>query len=94
MSRWYGMGGDWINGGLPHYVAIDSKPDNGCEIQTACCGKAGIIMSLRVVKHDEVEDDKSMKKGVKVMLILLNQWSPRGRVVCADSYFASVQACI
>jgi Transposase IS4 len=29
-----------------------------------------------------------------VMLALLDRWNPRGRVVCADSYFASVQACI
>lgn len=46
MSRWYGKGGDWINEGLPHYVAIDRKPENGCEIQTACCGTSGIMMSL------------------------------------------------
>ena len=25
MSRWYGNGGDWINEGLPHYIAIDRK---------------------------------------------------------------------
>jgi hypothetical protein len=30
-SRWYGQGGDWINHGLPMYIAIDHKPDNGCE---------------------------------------------------------------
>ena len=23
ISRWYGLGGDWIEKGLPHYVAID-----------------------------------------------------------------------
>jgi len=28
MSRWYGMGGHWINIGLPQYVAIDRKPGN------------------------------------------------------------------
>jgi Transposase IS4 len=32
MSRWYGQGGEWINHGLPFYVAIDRKPENGCEI--------------------------------------------------------------
>ena len=25
MSRWYGNGGDWINEGLPHYIAMDRK---------------------------------------------------------------------
>jgi Transposase IS4 len=38
MARWYGQGGHWINMGLPMYVAIDRKPENGCEIQNAACG--------------------------------------------------------
>jgi hypothetical protein len=33
ISRWYGQGGNWINHGLPMYVAIDRKPENSCEIQ-------------------------------------------------------------
>jgi Transposase IS4 len=88
------MGGDWINGGLPHYAKMARKPESGCEIQNACCGKAGIMMSLRHVKHEDPDDDKSVKKGVKIMLSLLRHWSPRGRVVCAYSYFASVQAAV
>jgi hypothetical protein len=44
------MGGDWINEGLPHYVAIDCKPENCCEVQNAACGKTGIMMELCVVK--------------------------------------------
>jgi hypothetical protein len=31
---WYRLGGDWFNEGLPHYVAIDRKPEDGCEIKT------------------------------------------------------------
>ena len=27
--RWYGLGGDWINLGLPHYVQMDRKPYAG-----------------------------------------------------------------
>ena len=50
MARWCGVGGDWINKGLPMYVAIDHKPENGCEIQSACCGKSGIMMSLKLIK--------------------------------------------
>jgi hypothetical protein len=34
MVPWYGHGGDHINIGLPHYVVMDRKPDNGGEIQT------------------------------------------------------------
>ena len=47
ISRWYGQGGDWINFGLSHYVAIDRKPENGCEIQDSCCGVSGIMMRLK-----------------------------------------------
>ena len=36
MSKWYGLGGHWINMGLPMYVAIDCKSVNGCEIQNSC----------------------------------------------------------
>ena len=32
-QRWYGLGGDWINLGLPHYVHMDLKQDSGFKIQ-------------------------------------------------------------
>ena len=35
IARWYGLGGNWINIGLPMYVDIDRKPESGCEIQLA-----------------------------------------------------------
>ena len=44
MSRWYGHGGHWINHGLPQYIAIDRKPENGCEIQNAACGVSGVML--------------------------------------------------
>lgn len=48
--RWYGLGGEWINMGLPQYVAIDRKPENGAEIQNACDGMSGIMMRIKLVK--------------------------------------------
>jgi hypothetical protein len=44
MSKWYGLGGEWINEGLPMYVAIDRKPENGCEIQDLACGESGVML--------------------------------------------------
>ena len=65
ISRWYGQGGDWINFGLPHYVAIDRKPEICCEIQDSCCGVSGIMMRLKVVKQEEdysnTESDEDSK---------------------------------
>ena len=101
ISRWYGIGGDWINEGLPHYIAIDRKPENGCEIQNAACGESGVMMSLSIVKsnrveesdHDSNEEGNSTPHGVCVLQKLLTPWkSAHDRVVCADSYFASVAA--
>ena len=46
MSRWYGLGGDWIDVGLLHYVAMDLKLENGCETQDAARGRSGIMLRL------------------------------------------------
>jgi Transposase IS4 len=53
ISRWYGLGGHWINTGLPMYVAMDRKPEDGMEIQNACCAHSGIMLQLKLVKTAE-----------------------------------------
>jgi hypothetical protein len=50
MSRWYGLGGHWINMGLPMYVAIDTKPEDGMEIQNSCCAISNIMYQIKLVK--------------------------------------------
>jgi hypothetical protein len=108
ISRWYGKGGHWINHGLPMYVAIDRKPENGCEIQCASCGASGIMLRLKLVKTaeeearhvslmDEAESGQIMSEegllhGAKVMRDLVMPWMHTDRIVCGDSYFASVPA--
>ena len=64
ISRWYGMGGHWINEGLPIYVAIDCKPENSCEIQDCCDARARVMLQLKLVKskHDESNYIKSLEK--------------------------------
>ncbi len=42
ISRWYRLGGHLIDAGLPHYVAIDRKPENGCEIQNSALEEAAL----------------------------------------------------
>jgi hypothetical protein len=99
MSRWYGMGGDWINAGLPMYVAIDRKPENGCEIQNSCCATSGVMLRLRIVKSKVAEFeasaatalDHTVNHGTAIIKELVKPWMNSGRVVVADSYFASVQ---
>ena len=97
MTRW--QGGHWINLGLLQYVAIDCKPENGCEIQDAACGRSSVMLSLKLVKSAECEeahtvgDEDGLPHGTKVMKELLTPWIGTGvQIVCADSYFASVKA--
>ena len=51
ISQWYGQGGYWINEGLPCYIAIDRKPENGCKIQNSACGDSGVMLRLKIVKN-------------------------------------------
>lgn len=98
ICRWYGQGGAWIDIGLPMYVAIDRKPENGCEIQNSACGKSGIMLRLKLVTT--AEDEASLRDvssahlphGTIVLQQLVSPWSGTNRIVCADSYFASVTA--
>jgi len=98
ISRWYGLGGNWINIGLPHYISMDRKPEDGCEIQDAACGRSGVMLQLRVVKDpaDEPElaptpnESPDLPHGGRVLRELVSPWYNTGRIICADSYFASV----
>ena len=99
MSRWYGIGGHWINAGLPQYIAIDRNPENGCEIQNDADGIFGIITQLKIFKTSSeefysTEKHDGLLHGTKVMLNIFQPWLNKQRcVVSADSYFYSVQAC-
>ena len=98
MSRWYGQGGHWINHGLPMYVAINRKPENGCEIQNAACGCSGVMIQLKIIKTAEEEnasavtDDNGNNHGTIVLKFLVEPWVRTDCCVCVDSYFTSVNA--
>ena len=53
ISRWYGLGGHWINMGLPMYISLDRKPEDGAEIQNCCDGHSNIMLRLKLVKSAE-----------------------------------------
>ena len=96
MSSWYGLGGDWIDRGLPHYVAMDRKPESGCELKTSSCGELGILLQIEVVcsadKMRAREFEVTHQHGTAVMLGLVEPWFNTDCIVCADSFFASVHA--
>jgi len=101
ISCWYGLGGHWINIGLPQYVAIDRKPENGCKIQNCGDGRSGVMMRLKIVETAESESlhcyafdgEEGLLHGTIVLKYLIDPWAHSGDcLVCADSYFASVLA--
>jgi hypothetical protein len=81
------------------YMAIDRKPENGCKIQNAACGNSGVMLRLKLVKTAEEEganieeEDDGLLHGTAVLEQLVMPWAMTNRIVCADSYFASVGAC-
>ena len=96
MIRWYGLGGHWINTGLPMFIAMDRKPEDGCEIQNVCDGESGIMLQLNIVKSSRsssrTSEDQEINHGTYIMKKLVSPWANTHRCVFADSYFASVQA--
>jgi len=80
------------------YVAIYGKPENGCEIQNAACGRSGIMLRLKIFttatdhKANLSAAEQGLLHGTAVLQRLVAPWASSGRVVCADSYFASVDA--
>jgi hypothetical protein len=78
ISRWYGLGGSLIDVGLPTYVAMERKLENGCKIQNCCDGRSGIMLQLCVMKSaaDEADDDSvdGINHGTKILLDLVKPW--------------------
>jgi hypothetical protein len=52
---WYGIGGAFINAGLPMYLALEHKPNNGGKIQNLASVASGIMLHLKVVKSAKEE---------------------------------------
>ena len=104
IHRWYGGGGHWINYGLPHYVAMDRKPESGMEVQNLCCGKSGVLLQLILVKsarqraleEDRMGASSDENHGTFVLKQLCRPFQTRScrRGVRADSWFASVQTAV
>ena len=96
-SHWYGQGGNWINHGLPMFISMERKAEDGCEIQNAACGRTSIMIQLKLVKtsleeaNEPEQEDGALNHGMQVLLRLVVPWLRTDRLVCANSYFASVQ---
>ena len=88
---WYGIGGPWINAGLPQHIKIDRNPENGYDIHNAADEFSGINIQLNLVQTSSEEDLYSTEEhdgflhGTKVMINLLQPWVNKPRhIVSAD----------
>jgi hypothetical protein len=88
MICWYGVGGSYVDAGIPHYAVIECKPDNGGEIQNLADLVSGIMLRLKIVKStakeeaiaattaDEDDDEDAAAdeagKGTRVLLELVH----------------------
>jgi Transposase IS4 len=85
--------------GLPCFISFERKPDDGFEIWSCCCGRTGVMVQLKVVKTQTQQQEYNqstdeINHGTKVVLSLILPWYGSDRLVCADSYFSSIQTAL
>lgn len=95
MTRWYGLGRDWRDIWLPHYVAMHRELENGVDLQISSRGRSGIITRIENLIS---AGERSMRKykvetlyGTDVTLRLVEPWFESERIACAHSYFELVE---
>lgn len=72
MIRWYGLGGAYIQLGLPCYIDMERKPDSGAELQDAACVNSGIMIRLKIVDAAEEEAEREKELGLTDSELTLN----------------------
>ena len=59
------------------YIAIDRKPDNGCEIQNSACSESGVMLRLLLVKSEKdshlhtQENNEGLQHGTAILKYLV-----------------------
>jgi hypothetical protein len=84
---------------MPHVTKIKRKPQGvGLEIKDACDVISGIMLRLELCEGKEAMLEKPFQReldsGTATLLRLTEPWWGTGRIVCADSAFASVKAAV
>ncbi len=93
---WYGLGGAFVDAGLPIYLVLECKPNNGGEIQNLAAIASGIMLHLKVVKSVTQEKvitattatataDNNVaaskgEKGMQVLLEMTESWHHRNHL--------------
>ena len=98
-SPWRGKDQHRGAGGCPHVTKITRKPKGVCmEIKNICDCASGVLMRLEIVSNkDEMRQrDHSavLGAGTALLLRLAKHFHGSGRVIIADSAFASVKSAV
>ena len=95
MSSWQGFDEEYTATGLPHVTKIPRKPEGvGAELKSCADGMSGVILSLDIMEGKECQSKKDYEElgaGSAVTLRLTQSYFGSGRIVIADSAFASVK---
>lgn len=101
MSKWCGIGDDWISAGLRHYVTLDRKRQNGAEVLHIACAQSVAILRLQFVKgstgngnYAEQNEEEGLPHGGFVLHNIALPGCGTGRIVVGDAYFSSVATAI
>lgn len=97
MFAWYGRGGSI--GGMPTVIKIKRKPKGvGCEIKSIADASTNIMLGMEINEGKDAMIKKKWQKelgaGTATTLRLTKPWHGSGRVVCGDSWFASVKTAV
>ena len=97
MFAWYGRGGDI--GGMPTVIKIKRKPKGvGCEIKSVAYASTNIMLAIEINEGKDTMATKKWQKefgaGTATTLRLTDTWHGSGRMVCGDSWFASVKTAV
>ena len=96
ISAWRGKDGNYCSDGMPHVTKIKRKPKGvGAELKDAACSQTQVIIALEIQEgKEEMATKKFMQEWKKAstaqVLRLTEPWHGSGRVINADSAFASV----
>jgi hypothetical protein len=98
ISSWRGRDGTVLDG-MPHVTKIKRKPQGvGLEMKDACDVMSGIMLRLELCEGKEAMLEKPFQRelgaGTATLLRLTKPWWETGRIVCADSAFASVKSAV
>jgi hypothetical protein len=105
MSVWTGSENKYRGHGHPSVIKIPAKPVGvGTEIKASACGESGVLLRIEpnqgkswsesLLRDMTLTHPGLTNKSSACTLRLVQPWFSSGRIVCGDSWFASVETAV